>query len=58
MKKLLGLALVVAGMTFGGSIASANPSIFPVGCVLSDGNGNFGTATGARTHIVCTPSGT
>jgi hypothetical protein len=57
MKKLLGLALVVAGMTFGGSIASANPTIFPGGCDLFDGNGVLGQATGARTHIVCTPSG-
>jgi hypothetical protein len=57
MKALLGSVVVFAGMTFGVSIANANPSIFPGGCVLSDGNGNFGTATGARTHIVCTPSG-
>jgi hypothetical protein len=57
MKTLLGSVVVFAGITFGVSIANANPLIFPGGCVLSDGNGNFGSATGARTHIVCAPSG-
>ena len=57
MKKILGLAVAVTGITFGVSIANANPTIFPGGCVLFDGNGNLGLASGARTHIVCTPSG-
>jgi hypothetical protein len=57
MKALLGSVVVFAGMTFGVSIANANPVIFPGGCVLFDGNGVLGMATGARTHIVCTPSG-
>jgi hypothetical protein len=48
MKTLLATAAVLAGMTFGVSLANAN---------LFDGNGNLGQATGARTHIVCTPSG-
>ena len=61
MKKLLGLAVVVAGLTFGVSAqalpGNVNPVIFPGGCILLDGNGGVGPATGARTHIVCTPSG-
>jgi len=57
MKVLLGSAAVVAATIFGASYANANPAIFPGGCVLADGNGGFGTSTGAKTHIVCAPSG-
>jgi hypothetical protein len=56
MKVLLGSAAVVAATIFGASYANANPAIFPGGFVLADGNGGFGTSTGAKTHIVCTPS--
>ncbi|MDQ6702062.1 MAG: hypothetical protein M3Z96_02615 [Pseudomonadota bacterium] len=57
MKKLLGTAVVFAGMAFGVSTANANPFIEPGLCVLFDGNGGLGTVTPARTHIVVTPSG-
>jgi hypothetical protein len=57
MKKLLGSIVVVSGMTFGVSIARESTTISPGGCDLFDGNGKLGMATGARTHIVCTPSG-
>jgi len=40
MKKLLGTAAVLAGMTFGVSIASANPAI-DCGCTLFLRNGTL-----------------
>src|SRR5690348_11287853 len=42
MKTLFGTALVVAGLTFGGSNAFANPTI-GCGCSLVDRSGHVGT---------------
>ena len=54
MKKLLGLAVAVAGMTFGVSNASANPTIgIGCSCGLFLRNGSFATFTGsAREEIL------
>jgi hypothetical protein len=57
MKKLLGLAVAVAGMTFGVSNASANPCVGVGSCVLFDGNGLLDLTSPVTTHIVTTPSG-
>ena len=52
MKPFLGLVVIVAGMTFGASYASANPVLVGCSCGLFLRNGSFATFTGsAREEI-------
>jgi hypothetical protein len=57
MKKLLGTAAVLAGMTFGVSNASANPCISGGFCRLIDVNGSIVGTADVKATIVTTPSG-
>src|ERR1700730_14333421 len=51
MKKILGTAVAVAGMTFGVSIASANPAI-DCGCSIILRNGTIVTLKGIDTEEI------
>jgi hypothetical protein len=57
MKKLLGLAVAFAGITFAASNANAHPCISGGFCRLINGNGVVEGGTEIKTHIVTTPSG-